>query len=204
MKYWQEVRNRLCIAAALAALSCAVLMAQAPPPSAPDNSAPGAADYSSATPAPGEPAPKYDEAAFRRVSNRLLCQCGCSYMVLSCNHVDCSSATFIRRTIQTKLAAGVGEDAIVAGFIEQYGPRILPEPPRHGFSLSAWVMPFVVLVLGGILVSYVLWRMKFRFSHADSGETSEGTPHTTSPAQGPTPALVEKYRAQIDRELEDE
>src|SRR3990170_2138474 len=101
-----------------------------------------------------------DEAAFRRVSNRLLCQCGCSYMVLSCNHLDCSSATYIRKTIRTSLAAGKTEDAIVAGFVEQYGAKILPEPPRQGFSWMAWLMPFAALLLGGGAVSYVLWRWK--------------------------------------------
>lgn len=142
-----------------------------------------------------------NEAAFRRVSNRLLCQCGCSYMVLSCNHLDCSSATFIRRTIQTKLAAGQSEDAIVAGFVEQYGPRILPEPPKKGFSLSAWIMPFVVLLLGGALVSYVLWQWKFRYQPAEAAVAE--TPASDSPApQEPVPALVEKYRAEIERDLE--
>ena len=88
------------------------------------------------------------EAAFRKVSNRLLCQCGCNYMVLSCNHLDCSSATYIRKTIRTSLEAGKSEDAIVAGFVEQYGAKILPEPPKQGFSWMAWIMPFLALGLG--------------------------------------------------------
>ena len=74
------------------------------------------------------------DAAFRRVSNRLLCQCGCNYMVLSCNHLECPSATYIRRVIRTSLEAGKSEDAIVAGFVEEYGVRILPEPLLHQFQ----------------------------------------------------------------------
>ena len=147
-----------------------------------------------------------EEAAFRRVSDRLVCQCGCGYMVLSCNHVDCNSATFIRRTIHTSLAAGKSEDAIVAGFVEQYGPRILPEPPKKGFSLTAWLMPFVGLLLGTALVSFVLWQWKHRV--AEAGAVAEGSISEASPAKEPSPArntsLVEKYRAQIDRDLENE
>lgn len=58
------------------------------------------------------PSERETEAAFRRVSNRLLCQCGCNYMVLSCNHLDCPSATYIRKTIKTSLADDTSEDAI--------------------------------------------------------------------------------------------
>ena len=196
MKHWQEAAlKRASHSLALGVLSCALLMAQGGS-GTPDN----APAPSAISPAIGAGS---NEAAFRRVSNRLLCQCGCGYMVLSCNHLDCSSATFIRRTIQTQLAAGKSEDAIVDGFIEQYGPRILPEPPRKGFSLSAWVMPFVVLVLGGILVSYILWRMKFRFSPAE-GEEIEESAGGEAPPKEVSPAVVEKYRAQIDRDLENE
>lgn len=174
--------------------------------------APGGAVAQQATPPSGVNIPPANntsntntshEAAFRRVSNRLLCQCGCSYMVLSCNHLDCSSATYIRRTIQTSLAAGKSEDAIVAGFVEQYGPRILPEPPKKGFAWSAWIMPFVFLLLGVAVVSYVLWIWKSKYQTAEAGASAASTPNPTAPADS-TPALVEKYRAQIDRELEND
>ena len=157
--------------------------------------------FAAAQDAPGTTS---NDPAFRRVSNRLLCQCGCGYLVLSCNHVDCPSATFLRRSVQTSLSAGKSEDAIVAGMIEQYGPRILPEPPKHGFSLSAWVMPFLVLFLGGALVSYVLWQWKFRHVPTTAGAPAEVLPEGSQPPQNTTSALVEKYRAQIDRDLENE
>jgi cytochrome c-type biogenesis protein CcmH/NrfF len=168
------------LALGMAAITCALLLAQVPPNNSTKNSN-------------GEG----NEAGFRRVSNRILCQCGCGYMVLSCNHVDCSSAGFLRRSITTQLASGKSEDAIVAGFVEQYGPRILPEPPKTGFSLSAWVMPFVVLVLGGALLTYFLWQWKFRKDPVVV-EGVEGVP-VVPPA---SPELVAKYRDQIDEELD--
>ena len=169
---------RAVVALLLAALVAPTLFAQSPPGSDP-----------------------YD-AAFRRVSNGLLCQCGCNYLVLSCNHVDCSSATYIRKTIRTALEAGQTEEAILASFVEQYGPKILPEPPRKGFSWMAWIMPFLALALGGGAVSYVLWRWK----SGPSPQESEVTPAEAveSPQTTPevSPELVEKYRARIDQELE--
>jgi len=193
MKYWPEVAIKLggtSLAPAVIAsvLAAGLLMAQG----------------GSVT---GRAATDSNDAAFRRVSNRLLCQCSCNYMVLSCNHVDCNSATYIRKTIQTQLAAGKSEDAIVAAFVEQYGPRILPEPPRKGFSLAAWVMPFAVLFFGGALVSYVLWQWKLKFrpavAAAPAGVSMQAASTTKEPSP-PASALVEKYRAQIDQELENE
>ena len=142
--------------------------------------------------------PDSNDAVFRRISNRVLCQCGCNYMVLSCNMLDCSSATYIRKSIRTSLAAGKDEQMILASFVEQYGPKILAEPPRQGFLWMGWIMPFAALLLGGGLVSYVLWR----WNAARKAEATE--PAAASPPASPTnfSSSVEKYRAQIDQELE--
>ena len=92
----------------------------------------------------------------------------------------------------------------MAGFVEQYGDRILPEPPRKGFSWMAWIMPFTALLLGGGAVSYVLWSWKKRPSAEESAEmpAEQGAEAPAEPAG--SPALVEKYRAQIDQELDRE
>lgn len=144
-----------------------------------------------------------DDASFRRVSNRLLCQCGCGYMVLSCNHIDCPSATHIRRTIQLSLRGGQTEDVIVASFVEQYGPKILPEPPRQGFSWMAWLMPFIGLLLGGGAVSLVLlsWKKRIAPAHAAPRPSSDILETAAAPV---SPEVVEKYRAQIDQQLDKE
>ena len=126
MKYWPDSPHKLAVNFIVFVLLCSAVLA----------------NVSHAQVAPSQPllGERESEVAFRRVSNRLLCQCGCNYMVLSCNHLDCPSATYIRKTIKTSLADGMSEDVIVANFVDQYGVQILPEPPLHGFSLMAWVM----------------------------------------------------------------
>ncbi len=166
------------------------------------------ANVSQAQVAPTQPplGERESGVAFRRVSNRLLCQCGCNYMVLSCNHLDCPSATYIRKTIKNSLADGMSEDVIVANFVDQYGVQILPEPPLQGFSLMAWVMPFLVLLLGGGGVSYLLWQWKWK-PVSDAEQIPDATGESAVlPAIGqkPRPELVEKYRSQIEGELEQE
>lgn len=142
-----------------------------------------------------------NEEAFRHIANRLMCQCGgCNYLVLSCNHINCSSATYISKTIRKDLAAGMSEEMILASFKDEYGPRILAEPPREGFTWLGWIMPYVALLLGGGAVALVLWRWQ--------GSSEEGVEENDSDTFGskpPTPeqaaSLVEKYQAEIDREL---
>ena len=144
-----------------------------------------------------------DEAAFRRVSNRLLCQCGCNYMVLSCNHLDCPSATYIRKTIKTSLTEGKSEDAIVALFVEQYGERILPEPPKAGFSLLGWFMPYIALLAGLAAVLWVIrqWLWGARETPALAGEAG-GDPLLR--IRELEPAVMQKHHARIERDLENE
>jgi len=147
-----------------------------------------------------------DEAAFRRVSGRLLCQCGCGYMVLSCNHLDCPSATYIRKTIRTALAEGKTEEAAFQVIVDQYGAKVLPEPPRKGFAWMAWIMPFAGLLLGGGAVSMVLWKWKkSSLGHPEGEEPSvPGEPAESAAHPEVPPEVVEKYRAQIDRQLDNE
>ena len=154
-----------------------------------------------------------DEATFRRVSGRLLCQCGCGYMVLSCNHLDCPSATYIRKTIRTSLAEGKTEEAAFQTIVDQYGPKVLPEPPRKGFAWMAWIMPFAGLLLGGGAVSMVLWKWKKSSLGHSKGEAHPGAEEHSGDSSEPVkfaappevpPELVEKYRAQIDRQLDNE
>lgn len=143
--------------------------------------------------------PEENVAAFRRITNKVLCQCGsCSFTALSCNHLNCSSAGYIRRVVRDSLAEGKSEEIILAGFVEQYGPKVLPEPPRQGFSILAWVMPFVALALGGLGVMFALTRLLRRPALA-----ADAPPEAELSGQEleATPEMIEKYRDQIEREL---
>jgi cytochrome c-type biogenesis protein CcmH len=139
-------------------------------------------------------------ADYHGIATRLLCQCGtCGYLVDSCNHLDCSSATYIRKAIRSGLAEGKGEEVIVASFVEQYGPKVLSEPPLEGFSWMAWIMPFFGLIFGGCCVGIVLFKWKAVRRGTESGGKSSGAIHAGASGKA---SLTEKYRAKIDQELE--
>jgi cytochrome c-type biogenesis protein CcmH len=59
-----------------------------------------------------------------------------------------------RALIRDKLAAGWTDDQIKQYFVEQYGARVLAEPPHQGLSWLIYIVPPVLFVLG----IYALYR----------------------------------------------
>ena len=133
--------------------------------------------------------PEPSSTAFKEVAEALVCQCGCNLVLSTCAMDSCHSAIPMRKEIVEKLGAGAGKEAIVAGFVERYGLKILSAPPARGFHLSAWIMPFFALVVGAFIVQQVLhsWRRK----------------RAQEPASTAQAAITEEQRAQIERDLQD-
>jgi cytochrome c-type biogenesis protein CcmH len=96
-----------------------------------------------------------DEAAmFNRISDALVCQCGCSMILRQCNHFECPSAIPMRKKIEEQILAGTSEETIIAGFVEEYGKVVLSTPPPEGVDLAAWVMPGFAILIGLFVLSY--------------------------------------------------
>ena len=73
--------------------------------------------------------------------------------------------------IRERLAAGETPEQVRAYFVEKYGTWILLAPPPQGFNLLVWVVPFVGIGLGLVLVSLVLRRWSRRPATAAAGST---------------------------------
>jgi cytochrome c-type biogenesis protein CcmH len=56
-----------------------------------------------------------------------------------------------RGIIRDKLADGWTEDEIKNYFVNQYGDRVLAEPPRRGFNWVVYLVPVAIFVGGGFL-----------------------------------------------------
>ncbi len=59
-----------------------------------------------------------------------------------------------RATIREKLVLGWSDDQIKDYFVDQYGPRVLAEPPAEGFNSLVYILPPVLFAIG----AYVLFR----------------------------------------------
>jgi cytochrome c-type biogenesis protein CcmH len=64
----------------------------------------------------------------------------------------------MRGVIKDRLAAGERPDQVVRYFVDKYGDWILLSPPRRGFSLLVWIVPFVAVLAGFGIVALVLRR----------------------------------------------
>jgi len=65
----------------------------------------------------------------------------------------------MKEMIAMKLAEGEDLEAIRTYFVAQYGPQVLGEPPMEGFNWLAWILPFVMLAIGGYVVWVTVHRM---------------------------------------------
>jgi cytochrome c-type biogenesis protein CcmH len=93
------------------------------------------------------------------------------------------TANQMRGIIRERLAAGESPAEVRAYFVEKYGEWILLAPPKSGFNLLVWVVPFAALGLGLVLVAVVLRRW--------SRNIPSGAP------AGVDPALRERIRREM-------
>lgn len=64
----------------------------------------------------------------------------------------------MKAIIRERLGAGESPEQVKAYFVEKYGTWILLSPPRQGFTLLVWVVPFAGLGLGLVLVLVLVRR----------------------------------------------
>ncbi len=134
------------------------------------------------------------QVSFQEIEESLTCQCGCGLTVHSCNHVQCSSALPLREEIRAQMKEGKDKAAILAHFRDKYGEKILSAPTTEGFNILAWVTPFALVGLGGIIVvlTVVRWRRR-------SADAVTAAPEATDPK--PIPKPLSDYDKLLEREL---
>lgn len=80
-------------------------------------------------------------------------------------------AAQMRAVIREKLARGESEEAVLAYFVDRYGPSVLAVPPREGAGWVLWLAP-AVLLGGG--VGYVVVRFGRRTPWGWSQDGEDG------------------------------
>ncbi len=127
--------------------------------------------------------------ALHKVTSQLLCTCGCSNMLVS--NCECSTAAKMRKEAAAMLDAGKSESEILTAFEQEYGTKVLAEPETQGFDLVAWIMPFVGLAMGSLIVTLVFRRLRVPTNH--SSEAGDPTPEH--------PPVSDRFKKQIEEEL---
>jgi cytochrome c-type biogenesis protein CcmH len=98
-----------------------------------------------------------------------------------------ATALQIKQEVREMLAQGKTEPEIFDHYVSVYGERILASPRAEGFNLLVWVLPWLSLGLGALLLIFFLKRWRQRSL-------------TLQPASGPG-AIDEKYSERVEREL---
>lgn len=90
------------------------------------------------------------------IARELICMCGCTAVLDNCTHEECMVRDSMITTIKEKLANGQSREEIIQSFITQYGEKVLSSPPKRGFNLTAWILPFAGIIAGGIMVGVLI------------------------------------------------
>jgi cytochrome c-type biogenesis protein CcmH/NrfF len=115
----------------------------------------------------------------------MICMCSCNQLLSDCNMINCPTAAPMRKELQGHIDSGESDKTILEAFAGKYGLKVLSTPRTNNwFDLSAWVMPFVALLGGGVVIVFILKRRK-----------------SMAPAEGPLPIDASRYAGEIEEEL---
>jgi cytochrome c-type biogenesis protein CcmH len=95
-------------------------------------------------------------------------------------------ANEMRTLIREQLQQGKTPPEVLDYFAQRYGEWILLAPPKHGFNLVIWVLPFTMLPIGAMVI-YLGARRWVRRSSVGK-----------SPPQDQDPVYAERLQRELD------
>jgi cytochrome c-type biogenesis protein CcmH/NrfF len=103
-----------------------------------------------------------ESARVNDLGHRMMCVCGCNQILLECNHVGCAYSDRMRAELVAAVDRGDNDDLTLQGFVQKYGTTVMAAPTKTGFNRVAWIMPYLVLVLGLVMVTLIVraWRSR--------------------------------------------
>jgi len=108
----------------------------------------------------------------KRLGGRMMCVCGCNEILTACNHVGCTTSHAMLKELDERIARGDSDDLVLQSFIQEYGPTVLVDPPKTGFTGLVWVVPIVAPLLAFWLVWELVrrWRQRATLTPAAGPE----------------------------------
>ena len=127
------------------------------------------------------------------IGNKVYCLCGCVTSLNTCPMLHCEVKAEMHKIIDTDLAAGKTEPAILQDLVDRYGEKVLAAPPAHGFNLAAWILPGVGLLIGLFLAITIVrrWRRPALQAAVPAGSVGSGS----------ASAADDKLRAAVEEEM---
>jgi len=118
------------------------------------------------------------------------------------NLADCRTQTCAqwKEQIGDYVEAGYTDQEVLDEFVVRYGEQVLLEPPKSGFTLILWVLPFIALIAGAVWLYYTLRRWADRETASAAVATAPDSAHRAQPALDPANAS-DDYLKQVERDL---
>ncbi|MBC8283473.1 MAG: cytochrome c-type biogenesis protein CcmH [Nitrospinae bacterium] len=97
----------------------------------------------------------YAGSLLQDLENALMCKCDdkCGKVLINCT---CSTSDKTRVKFSKMLESGLTVEQIIKSQVDEYGETVLSAPTKFGFNLTAWVMPFIALIAGGVGVRKII------------------------------------------------
>jgi cytochrome c-type biogenesis protein CcmH/NrfF len=139
-----------------------------------------------------------DSARAKDLSKKVMCMCGgCNDTAGTCNHTGgafsgpCDTAKAMQKEVAQRVDRGDSYDLILQSFVQEYGPRVLPDPPKKGFTALVWIAP----VAAPLIALFLIWEVVRRWRRRV----------TLAPAAGPaiSPELLDRARREADKESDE-
>ena len=130
-------------------------------------------------------------ARYTALSKQMMCTCGCAQILGECNHVGCPNSPGMLAMLHADLAKGMGDNAVLMAFEQEYGQTVLASPMFTRFNQAAWFVPPAALVLGLLAAMWTVRRWR------GSVGALEAAPSAPVPHSGQDEAL-----ARVRRETE--
>jgi cytochrome c-type biogenesis protein CcmH len=132
------------------------------------------------------------KTSVQEIGEGLTCQCGCGLTVANCNHPSCAFAVPLRGEIADMIKGGMSRLQIIQSFRQKYGEKVLSAPTTEGFNLLAWVMPYVAVGAGMLLIMIAAARWH------KPGDGSDPPPRSAAPGAADFDAGL---RQRLERDL---
>ncbi|MCB1171149.1 MAG: hypothetical protein KDK25_12475 [Leptospiraceae bacterium] len=124
---------------------------------------------------------------FNKVSNSVICQCGCHFILSSCPHVECPWGIPIRRFMENRIREGMGAEEIIYHLEHGFGNNYMDDPvvvelldqgrtdlvqkivEGHGPSIRGttanWIpiLLIAIFVIAGLLIAIRYFRKRDPF-----------------------------------------
>ena len=125
------------------------------------------------------------KAMVDKMVDHLMCTCGCPHLIGQCGD-ECGVAPQLIHEISDLVSQGKTEEEVYSEFEAKYGLAVLAVPKAEGFNMLLWILPFLGILVGVVVVFVVVSRLK----PSDTGHED----------QRDSVGIEKEYRQLIDKE----